>query len=262
MTVKLAFLGTGTCSGTGRNPASSALSDGNEVVLIDCGGGCYHQLARLGRKDFPHRSVNLVALTHYHVDHTAGLLDFFWGEMWDTRGQRTAPLAVVGPPGLREFFDTRLFPFIGDHEIPFEYCLAEIGPGETYSHTFCDITSYHLLHGPKSTGYLFAVPGAKTGFTGDTGYCDNLLKLASDSDALVMEWAIRGSDDHERHINGDDMSRLAADEVLPERVYVTHVYPETGLSFSEQVAGMKRLLGPEARRFHFPVDLEVVEVVP
>ncbi len=260
MAVKLAFLGTGTCSATERNPASCAVSDGKEVVLIDCGGGCYHQLARLGRKDFPFRSVNLIVLTHYHVDHVAGLPDFFWGEMWDTRGRRSRPLTILGPPGLNDFIDRRFLPFIGDHEIPFEFEPVEIQPGERFSHTFCDITSYHLIHGPRSSGYLFSVDGTKLAITGDTGYCDNLLKLARESDILVMEWAIRGFDDHEKHINGEDMKRLVTSGALPERVYITHVYPENGLTFEEQAVEMKRAVGVGSGRLFFPVDWDVIEI--
>jgi hypothetical protein len=86
MELQLAFLGTGTCNASDRNPSSLAFTDGNDLILLDAGGGAYHQIARLRNPDIqlPQPIHNLPFTFSYRSN--SGLPDILWGEMWDSTG--------------------------------------------------------------------------------------------------------------------------------------------------------------------------------
>jgi ribonuclease BN (tRNA processing enzyme) len=262
MSIHLAFLGTGTCNATGRNPSSAAITDGREVLCIDFGGGAYHQIARIGSPLFRYRDITTVFLTHFHVDHVSGLPDLFWGEMWDTAGRRNRPLTLVGPHGLGEFYRRRLLPFIGDHEIPFEVVLAELSDGEVFHGSFYTMQSRRLEHGERSTGYLFKSEGLRCAFTGDTGYCESLEELLRQSDCAVMEWGIQDGTENKSHLSGGDIMKLLKAGVVPGRVFITHMYVPPGTGFDELARRNKKMAEDFPVEFHFPADGRIYPLVP
>lgn len=256
MPVKLLFLGTGTCVSTPRNSAALAISDGKEMILVDCGGGCYHQISRAGDVFFDHGKISTVLLTHFHADHASGLIDLIWGEMWDPISPRTAPLILTGPPGLASFTRECLLPMIGAHRMPFDVRINEINHGESFNGSFFTAHSYRLAHTDSSTGYSLEVAGTRLGVTGDTGFCDNLLSLLSSSDTAIMEWSHSGHDTVPHHLSDGDFRRLLKTGIMPKKIFITHMYPDYGVTFDQQVANKKEMLGEEAGRFLFPRDLD------
>lgn len=260
MSVKIAFLGTGTCHATKRNLTSIALSNGKEMLLLDCGGGCYHQLTRIADNYFRFDTVSTILLSHFHADHVSGLIDILWGEMWASRGPRKEPITIVGPPGLKNFINTKLMSFIGDYQFPFQLNIMELSPGESFNSNFFSAKSYKLAHNEPSTGFLIQLGAVKLAFTGDTGYCDNLIPLLSRADMAIMEWSHPGESDYPYHIPSDNISSLIEKKVLPEKVYIIHIYITPGLSFEEQVSEIRKSLGNDSARFFFPTDLDIVNL--
>lgn len=260
MHVKLAFLGTGTCASTTSNPSALAISNGQQMALVDCGGGCYHQISRLGDAFFSHEKICAVMLTHFHADHASGLIDLIWGEMWDPVSPRTAPLTLAGPPGLADFTRECILPFIGGLRIAFEIRILEIAHCESFHGPFFTAHAHRLSHTASSTGYCFDVGGTRIAVTGDTGLCDNLLTLLSSSDMAVMEWSLADRVTVPHHISDGDIMHLKQAGVIPQKVYFTHIYPLPGVTFDQMIAMKKEILGVEAGRCFFPRDLDVVEL--
>jgi ribonuclease Z len=260
MPVTLAFLGTGTCNSTPRNPSSIALSNGDNIVCIDFGGGAYHQLSRVGHPAFGYKSLSAIFLTHFHVDHVSGLPDLFWGGMWDRTGRREDPLVLAGPHGLGNFYEQRLLPFMGDYPVPFGVNLVEMADGASHEGSFYRITAHRLAHGGFSTGYLVEAGGKRLAVTGDTGMCDGIARLCAGADLAVMEWGITGDDAYPGHLNSGNVLDLLDRGALPPVVYVTHVYPEPGASFREQLDKMMRVVDEYPVRFVFPADTDLLEL--
>lgn len=260
MNIKLAFLGTGTCNSTPRNPSALALSNGDDVVLIDCGGGCYHQISRLNSDFFRHDAISAVLLTHFHVDHVSGLADLIWGEMWDSGGPRTKPLVIAGPPGVARFISERLLPFIGNYDIPFTIHPVEMPDNYTLNFSFFSARAYKLEHADSSNGYMITAGKTRLAITGDTGFCDKLVTLLSDSGIAVIEWSRSICDSYPSHLSNSDIKRLIEMNVLPPRVYITHMYLSRGLKFNQQVRENRDFLGQHAGRFLFPEDLDVIDI--
>jgi ribonuclease BN (tRNA processing enzyme) len=260
MAAKLAFLGTGTCVSTPSNSAALAISDGKAMTLVDCGGGCYHQISRVGDDYFSHEMISSVLLTHFHADHASGLIDLLWGEMWDPVSPRSAPLTLAGPPGLSRFIRECVLPFIGEHRLPFEIYYIELEHGDSFNGPFFTARSHRLSHTNSSTGYCIEVAGSMIAVTGDTGFCENLLTLLSSSNLAIMEWSISGLTTVPHHLSDSDFNRLVKSGVMPPRVFITHMYPQPDITYNQQVARKKIILGADAEKFFFPRDLDIIAI--
>ncbi len=120
MDLEVVFVGTAASLPTPRRGLSSVLIHrGGERILVDCGEGTQRQLMRsCGLHD-----LDVIFITHMHADHTLGLPG-----MLKTFGlrERTAPLTIIGPPGLQALFRT-LQPLIGRQ--PYELDLREVAEG-------------------------------------------------------------------------------------------------------------------------------------
>jgi ribonuclease Z len=96
MDLSVFFAGTGGSIPTaGRGLPALLVRRGRERILFDCGEGTQRQLVRsVGLAD-----LDEIFLTHFHADHWLGLPGLL--KTFDLRG-RERPLAIHGPPGLRE----------------------------------------------------------------------------------------------------------------------------------------------------------------
>jgi len=260
--IQLAFIGTGTCNATRRKPQSLVFSINGELICVDFGGGAYHAIASLNNLDFNYGNISTVILTHYHVDHISGLPDLLWGEMWDYTGHRTEPLTFVGPKGLKNFYEDRLLPFMGDYPLPFKVELVELHDGDIYEGNGFKLQSNTLAHGDFSSGYFFDFGLKKIAITGDTGYCDALQRLLSVADIAVIEWGIASEDTYPLHVSSKDIISLLNAGIWPEQVYAVHVYPLPDVDFETQLQTMSAIVTSHNKSIEFPSDGDIITIIP
>lgn len=92
----------GTSSGVptrARNVSAVAVALESRWVLLDCGEGTQHRIMRAPLKP---RQLEAIFITHLHGDHVYGLPGLL--STMSMQG-RAEPLAVHGPPGLRELLE-------------------------------------------------------------------------------------------------------------------------------------------------------------
>ncbi len=145
MDLDVVFLGTSASAPTpARAPAALLVRRGGERLLFDCAEGTQRQLMRsvLGLPELEH-----VFLTHFHADHTLGLPGML--KTFSLR-QRELPLALYGPPGLRELYRS-LDRLIGRLSYPVE--LEEVRPGEALERDGYRILGVPVHHGVSALGY-------------------------------------------------------------------------------------------------------------
>jgi len=112
--IRTVFLGTGAAAPTRtRNVSSLAIVLDGRTLIFDAGEGTQHQLQR---STVHTGSIEAIFITHLHGDHLFGLPGLL-----ATLGLngRTAPLTLVGPPGLERYL--RAIPYLG---APYEIRVA------------------------------------------------------------------------------------------------------------------------------------------
>lgn len=138
------FLGTGgSVPSARRSTASVLVARGGERLMFDCGEGTQRQLQRsLGLIQ-----VDAIYLTHFHADHVLGLPGLL--KSYDLT-DREAPLAVYGPPGLRQLWDN-LKPIVGRIGYPVE--LTELQPGDDVPGDGYEVEPFEAAHSARANGY-------------------------------------------------------------------------------------------------------------
>jgi ribonuclease Z len=153
--LSVVFYGTGGSVPTAlRATACVMIRAGGSRILIDCGEGAQRQMMRSTGLV----GVDAILLTHYHADHYLGLPGLL--KTYDLQ-ERTEPLRIAGPRGLRGLFESlrRVF-----GKIRYEIELVELDPGEALSHPAegFELRAFEVEHRMPAIGYAF-VEGARPG---------------------------------------------------------------------------------------------------
>ncbi|MGX8728827.1 MAG: ribonuclease Z [Lachnospiraceae bacterium] len=150
----VSLLGTGGMMPLPRRWVTSCMFRYNGAqLLIDCGEGT--QIA-LREKGWSFKPVGVIALTHFHADHIAGLPGFL---LTMGNADRTEPLVVIGPKGTPRIMQAvrTLAP-----ELPFDIeCLEIEGDEQTFSLYGMDITAFRVRH--NITCYAYKIEISRAG---------------------------------------------------------------------------------------------------
>ncbi|MEJ2723362.1 MAG: MBL fold metallo-hydrolase [Deltaproteobacteria bacterium] len=218
-------------SGTGIPLADRAspallLYTGGHRALFDAGPGTFRQLARLG---IHHDRIGRVFLTHFHPDHTADLIHFLFATRYPPVLRKREPFVLVGPDGLAAFL-AKLEKAYGSwiHISPEIMTVEELGilKPETRTYGLFEIHSQPLKHTPQSLAYRVSSPdGRSFVYSGDTGFCEEIVDLAQKTDLLILECSLPEGRGVEGHLTPYQAGRIAALAGAP-RLVLLHFYPE------------------------------------
>jgi len=217
--MKIKVLGTGTCVPSLQRSSSSYLVQTKQLnILIDVGPSVVRRLLEYG---FTTRDIDVIVLTHFHVDHTADLSTFLFASNYDVEA-RAKELSVLGGDGLHDFYRGLLavYPWLLPRS--YEISLREMSKG-TLNKGGLVITTAQMEHNKESIGVRVEERKSVT-FSGDTDYTKNLIKLASGTDLLIAECSFP-----ERKVDGHlnlEILQKIVDEANPKRVLISHLYPE------------------------------------
>ncbi|MCK9249004.1 MAG: ribonuclease Z [Solirubrobacteraceae bacterium] len=146
MDLQLLFVSTGGSVPTARRGLPAILLQrGGEHVLIDCGEGTQRQLMR---STAGLAEIDLVLITHLHADHWLGLPGLL--KTLDLR-ERTAPLTVAGPVGVRAALETVLG-VVGRVAYPLR--IVELGIGDRLDRDGWRVEALEARHRTTALGYL------------------------------------------------------------------------------------------------------------
>lgn len=207
--IEVQILGSGGPEIEDKRASSAYLIwvDGQAKVLIDIGSGSANHFGDVGAKV---TDLDVIFLTHLHVDHAADLPVLVKSSFF---GNRTRPLPVIGPAGknlypattefVRLLFDRRggVYRYLGD------YLTGENGayalkvkdlslPEDRLTRVYSEgrITVYALPsgHGPvPSLAHRLEIDGLILAFSGDTsGNNKALIDLAKNADIFIAHNAI------------------------------------------------------------------------
>ncbi len=137
MDMSLLFVGTGASTPSARRGLPSLLlRRGGEHLLFDCGEGTQRQLVRsAGLPD-----IDAIFITHFHADHWLGLPGML--KSFALR-ERQAPLAIYGPPGLKDLMGAMRFIY---GRLPYDLTIEELGPMEAVRREGYTVGSVPVRH--------------------------------------------------------------------------------------------------------------------
>lgn len=157
------------------------------AFLIDCGATSLIGMQRLGLDP---GAISTIFITHLHGDHFAGLI--WWLIHAHYVSKRTAPLTVTGPAGIAQRFAVAaeaLYPGASTNERRFEMQFIEYENGVPLHVGGVQVTPWEVSHPSGAPPYAlrFEVAGKVIGFSGDTEWVENLVKVADGADLFITE---------------------------------------------------------------------------
>lgn len=225
-TFTLTVLGSGTCSVTPqRSMAAYHLQVGEHALLLDVGAGAIRRMLEAG---IDHRRINEILITHLHIDHIADLVPLLWASRYAPgEAARQLPLRIIGPPGICEWY-ANLARAHGEWmlNLPFRMVVEEKAQAQ-WKWRDCRIETLPMYHSVPVNGYRLTRQGRVFVFTGDTGYGENVVRLARKADLLLIECSFPQRDDEEMdtHLMPATVGQIAS-ESRARSVLLTHMYPE------------------------------------
>jgi ribonuclease Z len=186
-----------------RSGPCVAVRAGSLDLVIDAGSG---SARNLGRMRFPLGAIDALLLTHFHSDHIDGLGELAM-QRW-VNAANTAPLPVLGPPGVAEVvagFNTAyaqdaryrhahhgdaVAPLSGRGMRAEEWPLPAAGEATVVlERDGVKVTMFAVEHAPVSpaVGYRIDYAGRSVVVSGDTVRSANLESAARGADLLLHE---------------------------------------------------------------------------
>jgi ribonuclease BN (tRNA processing enzyme) len=232
--MRLTILGSGTVVPDGRrNSSGYFLESGTLGLMLDCGAGTVHSLARYG---LPWERMSHLFLSHFHVDHCGELPALFRAFKHGLSAERREPLTIVAPQGidrvmngLRMAFSPSLF------EPGFPVEVVPLEPNqELMLGTGRRLTAIKTPHNRESLAVRIEAEGRSLCYTGDTEYSDELCDFFRNADLLVSECSLLAPRQGMRHVTVDDVGRLAGRSGA-RRLAVTHFYFKVDHSLEDRL---------------------------
>jgi ribonuclease Z len=223
--IRVTLLGTGVPTPVMERFGPGTLVEaGGEAMVFDAGRGV---LQRLHQLHTPMKQMRSLFLTHLHSDHLVGLPDL-WLIGWLT-GRAVTPLHVRGPRGTVKMmehldaafqYDIRIRAYDDRLHPDGAAVLAEdIEEGVVYEHNGVKVTAFAVDHAPifPAFGYRVDYAGHSLTISGDTRYCENLIRYAKGTDVLLHEVIAAQIMRSKATTNLEAMENVIAHHTTPEQ---------------------------------------------
>lgn len=200
------------------------IAAGNQRILLDCGPGAVHHLARFA---LPWSAVSHVLLSHFHTDHSGDLPMLLFALKHGLAGPRTAPLAVLGPLGTAALF-RKLADAFGSYMLDpgFPLTIRELAGGQTVElGDGVSLSAQATPHTATSLAFRIDAGDGSLGYTGDTGFDERLGRFLARVDLLLTECSLPDELAVETHLTPSRVAQLAR-LAAPRQLVLSHVYPQ------------------------------------
>lgn len=209
--IRVTLLGTGFPRPLIERFGPSTLVEAGGLYLIfDCGRGTAQRLYQMEPWDTTKGNAEIydkLFLTHLHSDHTTGIPD-----LWITGnilGRHKNKLRIWGPrltehmmghlvkafePDIKVRFEARVRRGASTNSDGLEVEVKEVDEGFVFEENGVIVTPFRVNHYDEysdepSLGYRVEYEGKCVVISGDTRFCENLIKNSKDVDLLIHEVA-------------------------------------------------------------------------
>ena len=227
MDMEFIVLGSGTSIPlSDRASPSMALMVDEQTLVFDMGPGSVRQLAKAGL-DF--ERVDHIFITHFHPDHTADLIHFLFASRTPSIITRRRPFTISGPAGIKELVRNLQGAYGEWLSLPANVMTVEefeVGKSIRRDYAGFRIITSPTNHTPHSLAYrVESLSGKAVVYSGDTGFCHELVELANGADLLVLECAFPDQMAVEGHLTPSQAGRIAT-LAKAKQLLLIHFYPE------------------------------------
>lgn len=221
--MRLTILGSGTNLHPAR-AASGYLVRTDRAILLDFGPRTLMNLMKTGVNR--HRITHIL-FSHFHADHFSDFITFFFDAIIFTKyeGGTRAPLTVVGPRGTRQLFRALFAALPGFSRAPFSLRFMEVSDrpfwiGKT------KVRPSTVTHSPRlhCLGYRLEYGGKALAYSGDSQYCQSLVRLCGDADLAVLDCSFPANRPGPVHLHAGQCGQVAQ-EAGVGRLVLSHFYP-------------------------------------
>lgn len=218
--MRLTLLGTGTSQvSTGRVSASNHIEIGSRKILVDCGCGALYRLSQSGGSV---KDIDVIFISHYHVDHISEICPILWALKYPYLG-RSKKLQIVGPRGFWEFYQKFIEPLVFSK--PFDkFSIDIIEIEDILDFGDFSVSAYSTLHTDESIAYRFTEADKNLVIGGDMGYDEGFAAFAKDAHLLVLECSYDNSIELAGHLNPKACGTIAR-KANAGKLIITHLYP-------------------------------------
>jgi ribonuclease BN (tRNA processing enzyme) len=225
--MEILILGSGTTvPHPQRASPAVAIFIEDQFLLIDIGPGTVRQIASAGLK---HEDIDYICISHFHPDHTADLIHFIFATRHPPILKKRKPFTIIGPKGFDQFLALLKRPFGNWLDLPSTLMkTAELNTGKEDKKEFdkFKILSAPLNHTPHSLGLRIEDnSGGIIVYSGDTGYCEEIVDLAKGADLLILESSFPDGKAIAGHLTPSQAGEIATRSGA-KKLLLTHFYPE------------------------------------
>jgi len=225
--IKLIILGSGTSVPLNyRASPSLAFFIEDNIILFDLGSGTLRQLSKIG---ISHERINYIFLSHFHPDHTADLIHLLFATKYPPSYKKRGPFVISGSRGLSKFISRLQEAY--DHWLTLPSEIMKIDEFDTQETVERDYPGFKIItrpvnHTPNSLAYrLESRSGKSVVYSGDTGFCEEIIDLAKGADFLILECSFPDEKEVEFHLTPSQACRIATLAGI-NRLLLIHFYPE------------------------------------
>lgn len=246
--VQIQIAGGGDAFGSGGQfQTCFIVDDSHGRFAIDFGATSMVALSKLG---IDAAEIELVVLSHLHGDHFGGLPFLLLQRQFAASTCR--PLTLAGPVGLQARIGALMdcmYPGLWDSQWRFAIDFVEI----TLDHTTTVLgrriaaqKARHFAGAQDCLSLRIETDNRAIAFSGDTGWRDDLIDLARESDLFICECNERLDQPYDTHISFETLSKNI-DRLHTKRLLVSHLGPEMvgaidGLPVEAATFGLKLAL--------------------
>jgi len=222
--MQITFLGTGSAMPTGERFQTGLLLESDDSnLLVDCGSGALHALARTA---VGYEGADTLLLTHHHLDHVSDI-PVLMKARW-LAGEES--LTIGGPPGtgdlvdglldVHEYMQDRLNLTIREldpDDGPFDIAGFQVDAMETRHSMYC--LAYRFETGDSDPPFVFSA---------DSEPFEGLIEFADGAAVMAHDCSFPDDVDVSNHPTPTSLGEtLAGADAEIGRVYLTHLYPHT-----------------------------------
>ncbi|HSA85930.1 MAG TPA: ribonuclease Z [Nitrospira sp.] len=214
-------------SGTNVHPTRAAagyLVRTDQHLLLDFGPRTLMNLIKAG---VDRHRITHILFSHFHADHFSDFITFFFDAVIHVKfgGGQRPPMTLIGPKGTIGLLQSIMKSFPSFSPAPFRVSFKEVTDrpfriGDTR------IVPKPVVHVPdlSSVGYRIEHRGKTVVYSGDSQYCDEVIRLCRDADLAVLDCSFPANRPGPAHLHAGQCGQVAKEAGIGQLV-LSHFYP-------------------------------------